>query len=159
MASCVGGVELAAGVGRERRLVGRREPRERVGGEHHTLGVAVRVEQRPHEDRNAAPPHAGLDQVSGHAVGEHALDTLLDVVETLRSHHRLREPRPVAAFGPDVGPVEVGLGELLLHGLPELLVLDVARVVPVHVERAVQHVCEGALDEIEVPAAQPRRFA
>ena len=41
----------------------------------------------------------------------------------------------------------------------QLLVFDVARVVPVHVERAVQHVCEGALDEIEVPAPQARCFA
>jgi hypothetical protein len=79
----------------------------------HTLRcrTPVRGEDAAHEDAGAAAPHAGLDQVTGHVVGEDGLHAVLQVVQPFEADHRVRGLRPVHPVG---APLEVELGAL--HG-------------------------------------------
>src|SRR6185437_13898701 len=51
-------------------------------------------------DRGAAPPHAGLDDVAGNALGDRALDQGPEIVQPLPPHHGQRLGRPVPALVP-----------------------------------------------------------
>jgi hypothetical protein len=88
--------------------VRRRQAAERIRDPDRTIVVTVRGEDRAHQNRDATAPDAGLDQVAGHAIVEHALDAELHVVEALEARHRVPRLAPladeVAAPGPALVP-------------------------------------------------------
>ena len=87
-------------VDRRELLVGGREALEGVGDPHRAVG-AERVERGAHQDRSAAAPGAGLDQVALDAVAHDGLDAGLQVVEPLQAGHRRAVQGPVDAGHPD----------------------------------------------------------
>ena len=62
------------------------------------VGDAGGLEHAAHEYHGPAAPDARLDQVAGHAVLDHALDAMLDVVDLGRPDHRRCDDRPVGAL-------------------------------------------------------------
>ena len=129
---------------------------EGVGEVDAAVGDAVGAQDAAHQDADAAAPGAGLDQVAGNALGDHALDGEADVAQALEADHRLRQPRPVAALrAGDVGAAEdpgvVGGLHLLLERLADLVGhVD-------EVELRVEGVGEGADQQLEVGVAEVRR--
>ena len=52
---------------------GHLEYMEAVGDPDPSIGVVPGLEDAPHQDGDTTAPHTGLDQITGHAVGEHVL--------------------------------------------------------------------------------------
>jgi hypothetical protein len=70
--------------------VGRRKSLEGVGEPHPARAVSPGFEDRAHENARTSSPDTGFDQVAIDAVTKHALDAVLNVVETSQGQIRVR---------------------------------------------------------------------